>query len=145
MSELFCKRDKHDKILYEPFGGKITVFLGDAGQLTPVSGASIWDDDSPSSGGRGGSSRKMYKNTMYIKKTKRGQQLFCQHLLTHCILLNRGMRNTGILQAILDRVRNGTQTEDDLDKLVYQKRSGPTSRFNIQLQNSNMLSVSYNF
>lgn len=41
MCELFCKRDRHDKIQYEPFGGKTIVFLGDPAQLKPVMGAAI--------------------------------------------------------------------------------------------------------
>jgi len=142
MCELFCRRDKHDKIQYEPFGGKIVVFLGDPAQLKPVMGAPIWGDEHITA--RGGSNRKVYRSAMYIKKTKRGQQLYRQHLMTHCILLNRGQRNAGLLQQILDRLRNGTQTEDDLAKLVYMKQKFPNVRVQYGVHYSNEMCTVYN-
>lgn len=142
MAELFCKRDKHDKVQYEPFGGKIVVFLGDPAQLKPVMGAPIWGETSVSP--RGGSNRKVYRSQMYIKKSKRGQQLYRQHLMSHCILLNRGHRNHGLLQNILDRVRNGTQTDDDLEKLCYLKQKFPNVRVQYGVHYSNEMCTIYN-
>jgi hypothetical protein len=142
MCELFCRRDKHNKIQYEAFGGKIIVFLGDPAQLKPVMGAAIWRDTSDTP--RGGSNHKVYRSTMYVKKSKRGQQLYRQHLMTHCILLNRGQRNVGLLQDILDRVRNGTQTDDDLEKLVYMKQKFPNVRVQYGVHYSNETCALYN-
>lgn len=93
-------RGLHDKIQYEPFGGKIVVFLGDPAQLKPVMCAPKWGDTSNIA--RGGSNRTvgLYRSTMYVKKSKHGQQLYRQHITTHWILLNRGQRNVGLLQHI---------------------------------------------
>ena len=104
----------------KPFGGKTMVFLGDSAQLRPVCGAAIYDSGT---GGKGG--RKSYQSGQYKTRTARGQRLYSEYLSKNCIWLGRGFRNQGLLQEILDRVRNGKQTMDDLHKLLYQRRRFP--------------------
>ena len=119
----------------KPFGGKVMVFLGDSAQLRPVCGAAIYD--TRIGGQLGKSSRKSFQSTQYKQRTARGQALYNDYLSKNCIWLEQGFRNTGLLQEILDRVRNGQQTSDDLDKLLYQQRRYPAVRPNYGIHYSN--------
>lgn len=57
----------------------------------------------------------------YYKDTLSGQKLYREQLMTRCIRLQHGKRNTGSLQTIMDNLRTGTQMQDDLDKLLFQR------------------------
>ena len=102
----------------KPFGGKTMVFLGDSAQLRPVCGAAIYDKGLGGQQGKG--SHKSFQSSQYKLRTVLGQALYNDYLSKNCIWLERGFSNTGLLQEILDRVRNGQQTSDDLQKLLYQ-------------------------
>ena len=126
MTELFHPNGKKDRQGNElPFGGKKVIFLGDPEQLKPVMGEPIYGEGSSTStkparvrGCRG-------KRQMQYHQTAKGQQLYRKYLTVNCVLLNRGQRNSGLLQQICDRLRSGKQTADDLVKLVCRCRKFP--------------------
>jgi len=58
-------------------------------------------------------------------RTARGQTFYAEYLSKYCIWLEHSFKNSGLLLDIFDRVRNGTQTLDDLDKVLYQRKKFP--------------------
>jgi len=116
----------------KPFGGKTMVFLGDAAQLRPVCGAAIFDKGFGKCGGR-----KSFHSSQYKTRTLRGQALYTEYMSKSCIWLERGFRNRGLLQEIFDRVRNGEQTLDDLEKIAYQCRQYPDTQTDYGIHYSN--------
>jgi len=127
MTQIFNSQRKTDKPGGEvyPFGNKKMVFLGDPAQLSPIAGEPIYG------GGSGGQTKAARvrgsrgRNQSKYNRTARGQELYRKYLQTNCIYLERGQRNSGKLQEICDRLRNGEQTEDDLKVLTYQRRRFP--------------------
>src|SRR5208282_2555948 len=119
------KRNADDDEL--PFGGKKVIFLGDPGQLKPVAGESIYGEASESAGQRKASRVRGSSGVRQteLHRTSRGQQLYQKYLMPNCIYLQQGQRNSGLLQQICDRMRDGTQTDVDLRQLTFQKRSYP--------------------
>jgi len=53
------------------------------------------------------------------------RQLYRDFLVLNSIILQRGQRNKGLLAEIMDRVRDGLQNEDDLEKLTYMRMRFP--------------------
>jgi len=105
--------------------GKKVIFLGVPAQLKPVMGEPIYGEGSSTStklarviGCRG-------KRHMQYHQTAKGQQLYRKYLTVNCVLLNRGQRNSGLLQQICNGLRSGKQTADDLMKLVCRRRRFP--------------------
>jgi len=139
MTQIFNSQRKTNKPGGEvyPFGNKKMVFLGDPAQLSPVAGEPIYG------GGSGGQTKAARvrgsrgRNQSKYNRTARGQELYRKYLQTNCIYLERGQRNSGKLQEICDRLRNGEQTEDDLKVLTYQRRRFPevTADFGIHYDN----------
>jgi len=123
-------KDSHGTV--KPFGGKTMVFFGDSAQLRPVCGAAIYDSGSGCKTGR-----RTYQSNQYKMRTARGQVLYNQFLSENCIWLGRGFRNEGLLQEILDRVRNGKQTMDDLHMLLYQRWKFPAVQTDYGVHYSN--------
>ena len=141
LDETMCKifdpdrkiKDKDGKP--KPFGGKMMVFIGDAAQLRPVCGAAIYGF---STGGVDSKkSRKSFYSSQYKLRTARGQTLYNEYLSNNCIWLEQSFRNKGLLQEIMDRVRNGVQTLDDLDKILYQQRRYPAVSVDYGIHYSN--------
>jgi len=58
----------------------------------------------------------------YKMRTARSQAVYEEYLSKCCVWLEHSFRNTGLLLEIFDHVRNGQQTLDDLDKLVFGKK-----------------------
>jgi len=109
---------KDDNGFVRPFRGKTMVFLRDAAQLRPVCRAAVYDKGIGGLEGKCG--RRSFCTSQYKARMARGQALYSEYLSKSCIWLERGFRKRGLLQDILDRVRNGDQTKDNLDKLLYQ-------------------------
>ena len=98
--------------------------LGDAAQLRSVSGAAIYDSSvmrTETNSGRRHSSE-------YKHRSARGLVLYSDYLSKNCIWLAKGFRNKGLLLEIMDRVRDGSQTVSDLDKLLYQQTKYPDTQ-----------------
>ena len=119
MTAIFNPKHKtnNDKDLL-PFGGKKMIFLGDPAQLRPVAGAAIYDKGDTSQASRKASSRS-------TQRTVKGQTLYRKYLQPNCVFLNRSKRNSGLLDYICDRIREGKQDEDDLSMLTVQQRRFP--------------------
>ena len=118
------KQQKKDGCLL-PFGGKSVVFLGDPAQLKPVMGEPIYGggkagvEKAIKARGAHGKLQKMYN------LTAKGQELYRKYLEPNCIMLCRGKRNSGLLQQICDRLRNGVETNDDRLLLMRQRLNFP--------------------
>jgi RecA/RadA recombinase len=119
----------------KPFGGRKMIFLGDTGQLKPVRSSAIYENsvkDSTvkkkikrkSAAQSSYQERQKEKSPAYRKRTQEGHDLY-KHLEDNCIHLLQGKRNSGLLQDIVDRLRNGEQTLDDLIKLRRQRMKFP--------------------
>jgi len=108
-----------------PFGGKKMVFLGDPAQLKPVAGEPIYGEGKggPRKAARARGCRGVLQSR--YQRTAKGQELYRKYIAPNCIFLQRGQRNTGLLQQICDRLRNGVQTDEDLQKLTFQRRNFP--------------------
>jgi PIF1-like helicase len=122
MRELFCKLiPVTGKRIGEPFGGKTVVFLGDSAQLRPINAAAIYDSSVISKA-------KPYKSNSkktYMINAQKGQKMYRQYLVPKCIWLQKGKRNAGLLLKIMYNLRNGKQTDEDLDKLLFQRQRYP--------------------
>jgi hypothetical protein len=110
----------------KPFGGMKMLLMGDSAQLRPVGGVAIYDrgqvgipDDSV------GQKRGSFVTSQAKHRTARGQEIYNRYMSKSCIWLKRGFRSRGLIEEILDRVRNGEQTRDDLDKLMFQLKKFP--------------------
>jgi hypothetical protein len=120
-----------------PFGGKKMIFLGDPAQLKPVAGEAIY---AAGSGGQTKASKvrgsRGLRQSRYLR-TSRGQELYRKYIEPNCIFLQRGQRSSGLLQEICDRLRNGEQTDDDLNKVTFQRRHFPNfiTDFGIRYEN----------
>ena len=90
------KRNREGDLL--PFGGKQMMFVRNAAQLRPMLGAAIYDDNNPCS---------TLKFGTQALQAKEGHKLFVKYLLPNCIMLQRGQRNTGLLDLSVNRLRNG--------------------------------------
>ena len=106
----------------KPFGGKRVVLVGDSAQLKPISGVAIYDTGIGANISESTSKtcNRFYSN-IYRSRTARGQAVYRNYMSKNCIWLQRSFRNKGLLEEIFDRVRDGDQTKEDLDKLMYQK------------------------
>ena len=118
------------------FGGKQMIFLGDIAQLRPVMGAAIYDDNM---------SFGNLKFGAQAMRAKKGHELFLKYLVPSCIMLQRGQRNTGLLGQIVDRLRNGQQTEDDLYKLTSLKRRFPNVQVDVGIHYKNEACTLHNW
>jgi len=118
------KNGKNDKL---PFGGKKVIFLGDPAQLRPVAGEPIYGEGSESGGqskaARARGARGVRQSQLH--STAKGQELYRNCLVPNCIFLQRGQRNSGLLQQICDKIRSGTQSAEDLQKVTFQRRHFP--------------------
>jgi hypothetical protein len=112
MKELFCAvNTRAGKRTDKPFGGKSVVFLGDSVQLRPIRAAAIYDSSV-------NSKVLQYKSAgakSYFKSAQKGQAIYREYLVPKCVWLQQGQRNTGLLQQIMDNLREGKHTEEDLD------------------------------
>jgi hypothetical protein len=144
MEELICHRDSHDKISYEPFGGKTVVFLSDAAQLKPIYGSPIYGEQITVTK-TGGTLSRVYRSAAFVSKTRLGQQSYKKYLVPNCIYLTKGQINKGLLLSIMDRLRNGDQTMDNLQMLTYQKRMFPAACFDHGVHYTNEQCTLYNF
>ena len=130
LDEMMCKIFDPDCLIkgrngkQKPFGGRKILFLGDAAQLRPVGGAAIYDKGEGSAAATPGRRRSQFASTT-LARTARGQAVYSEYLICNCIWLLQGFRNRGLLQAILDRVRNGEQTREDLEQLMHQRSKFP--------------------
>ena len=96
------------------------LFLEDSAQLRPVNAAAIYDASVPRRNDKTKFRRKRAaQDSLYHERSIRGQALY-KKIENRCMVLKQGKRNTGLLQVIMDRVRDGTQTYDDLRKLRHQ-------------------------
>jgi hypothetical protein len=130
----------------KPFGGKKVLLMGDSAQLRPVGGVAIYDrgqtgmpDDSF------GRNRSSYVTSQTKLRTARGQAVYNNYMSKNCIWLKRGFRNRGLLEEIFDRVRNGEQTRDDLDKVMFQLRKFPDIVEQSGIHYSNESCALYNY
>jgi hypothetical protein len=122
MKELFCAvNTTTGKRIDKPFGAKRVLFLGDSAQLRPIRAAAIYDSSVNSKV----SHCKSVGAKLYFKSAQKGQEIYRQYLVPKCIWLQQGQRNCGLLQQIMDNLRDGKQTETDLDKLLYQRQKYP--------------------
>jgi hypothetical protein len=152
MDEMMCKifdPDRQQKLpdgTPKPFGGKTMVFMGDSAQLRPVDGVAIYDSGST---GKSDDSFGRARNRLYCSQVKaraaRGQQLYVKFLSSSCIWLKRGFRNRGLLEEIFDRVRNGEQTRDDLEKIMYQRGRFPQVLTDCGIHYSNESCTLFNY
>jgi RecA/RadA recombinase len=152
MDEMMCKifdPDRQQKLpdgTPKPFGGKTMVFMGDSAQLRPVDGVAIYDSGST---GKSDDSFGRARNRLYCSQVKaraaRGQQLYVKFLSPSCIWLKRGFRNRGLLEEIFDRVRNGQQTRDDLEKIMYQRGRFPQVLTDCGIHYSNESCTLFNY
>jgi len=114
-----------------PFGGKKMIFLGDPAQLRPVRGAAIYDESENmpltclKSSNDITEATKKKRGWRQTDLNRKGELLYRRYLLPNVIVLKRGQRNAGLLQEICDRIRDGTQTHEDLMKLTYMRRRFP--------------------
>ncbi len=99
-----------------PFGGAQMVFMGDASQLSPVSGPAIY-------GKKGDSFVKGRR--MHASRSVQGQDMYRRYLVPNCVFLQKGQRNRGVFGEICDRLRQGKQNEEDLRKLMFQRKRFP--------------------
>ena len=114
------------------FGGRRMVFLGDSAQLRPVGGAAIYDRGMGDEKGK-----RSFFSSQKLTRTLKGQELYRKFLVPKCIWLRRGYRNRGLLQEIMDRLRDGQQTEDDLEKLLFLRRKFPMAKADYGIHYSN--------
>jgi hypothetical protein len=122
MKELFCAVNTNTgKRIDEPFGGKRVVFLGDPAQLRPIRAAAVYDKcvNSKVTQYKSGGAKSYFKNA------QKGQAIYREYLVPKCVWLERGQRNTGLLQQIMDKLRDGEHTEKDLDRLLYNRERYP--------------------
>jgi hypothetical protein len=152
MDEMMCKifdPDRKQKLpdgTPKPFGGKTMVFMGDSAQLRPVDGVAIYDSGSTGkSDDSFGKSRSRYYCSQAKARAARGQQLYVKFLSPNCIWLKQGFRNRGLLEEIFDRVRNGEQTRDDLEKIMYQRRRFPQALTDCGIHYSNESCTLFNY
>ena len=126
------KKNKEGDLL--PFGGKKMIFLGDPAQLRPVADAAIYDEASFQ---LRNDRRPNLRTSRHFGRTKKGQLLYQKYLLDNCVYLNRVQRTHGLLGEICDRLRDGSQTEDDLRKLTFQRKRFPdcTTDYGIHYEN----------
>jgi hypothetical protein len=66
------------------------------------------------------------KQRIFIQRAQHGQLLYRKHLIPNCIWFQQGHRNVGLLQEIMNRLRDGKQIEEDLAKLQFQQTKYPT-------------------
>jgi len=143
LDEVMCKLFDPDALLkgsdgkQKPFGGRKMLFLGDAAQLRPVGGAAISDKGAGESMDQEIGRRKSHVASTTLARTARGQAVYSEYLSKNCIWLEQGFRNRGLLQEILDRVRNGEQTREDLEKLMLQKSKFPNVQSDYGIHYSN--------
>jgi hypothetical protein len=141
MKELFCAvNTETGKRIDKPFGGKSVVFLGDSAQLRPIRAAAIYDNCV-------NSKVLQYKSAgarSYFKNAQKGQALYRQYLVPKCIWLQQGQRNTGLLQQIMDNLRDGKNTETDLERLMYQRERYPNYIAQRGIHYSNESAALYN-
>lgn len=83
--------------------------------------------------------------TAQARRTEVGKLLYQRYLLSNCISLTQGRRNRGILGEICERLREGTQTDDDLSKLTFQRRKCPSTITDYGIHYDNDTSSSYNW
>ena len=138
MTALFnAKRAKGPDRELLPFGGKKVIFLGDPAQLKPVMGEAIYAEGSTTSTKRAKVPGCRGKRQMQYTLTAMGQELYRKYLVTNCVMLNRGQRNSGLLQQICDRLRDGQHTADDLEMLTCRRRKFPSFRTDFTLHYDN--------
>jgi hypothetical protein len=128
MTILFNPQKKKNRAGHElPFGNKKMIFMGDPMQLPCINGTPIYKEGSELTGGKQAARARGSKGSRQTKlhKEMSGQQLYRLYLEPNVVLLNRGHRNTGLLQEICDRLRLGQQTDDDLRLLTSQRRRYP--------------------
>ena len=128
MDETMCvifTPDKVNNVNRKPFGGKRCMFLGDGAQLRPVIGTAIYDTKKTAAVNTGRGRFRKFQNSRSVALTARGHFLYENHLAKSCVLLQRGFRNTGLLDEILGRLRKGEQTSENLDRLMYQNSKFP--------------------
>jgi len=100
-----------------PFGGRKMVFLGDVAQLRPVCGAALYE--SSIMGTETNTGRRHSRE--YKRRSARGLVLYSDYISKNCIWLSKTFHNKGLLLEIMDRVRDGSQTLSDLDKILHQQ------------------------
>lgn len=125
MTQVFQPNLKAGNKGVRPFGSKKIIFLGDAAQLRPVTGAAIYDEKSLTASINGPSTRSRKAASLYNTRTLRGQELYRKYLLPNAVILQQGKRNNGLLQEICTRLRNGEQTAEDLNMLTHMRRNFP--------------------
>jgi hypothetical protein len=144
MQRLFCERNRRTgKPIPVPFGGKTVIFMGDSAQLRPIGAPGIYDDHVLSKTSKV-SQRTSNKQGVFIGRCQRGQMLYKEILARNVFLFQRGHRNFGLLEEIADRLRNGQQTQDDLGKLMFQRRKYPDFVADRGIHYSNQSASNYN-
>jgi len=123
-----------------PFGGKKMLFLGDQAQLPPVGGPAVYDEGNDTAGSLSG--RRESKQS---KRTTAGQLIYQKYLVPNCVYLHKGQRNTGLLGAICDHMRQGTLTEDDCIKLTCQRSRFPETVTDYGIHYRNEMCSMYNW
>jgi PIF1-like helicase len=141
LEETMCKVFDPEGKTKKRFGGKTMVFLGDGAQLRPVAGAAIYDSGMVQ-GSRIG--RSNFFSSQNLTRTLRGQAIYRDYLVPKCIMLTRGFRNRGLLQEIADRLRDGKQTDDDLDRLLFQRAKYPLASSDYGVHYTNEACQAYN-
>jgi hypothetical protein len=127
-----------------PFGGKLVMCLGDPAQLRPVKGAAIYDSSIPPSTNVGKYNRKnIASDSSYFTRSKMGQQVY-RYLEDHCIILKQGKRQHGLAQVLMDKVRDGEQTIEDLIKLRHQAIKFPDFEKDYGIHYNNDSCLMYN-
>ena len=96
-----------------PFGGKRIIFVGDAAQLPPVDGKPFYLSSSLTV------TTKRYNN-LKLEREERGLQIYLDYMRPNVTMLQRSQRNVGLLAEISNSLRKGTQTQDQLNKLLLQ-------------------------
>lgn len=114
MTKCFNKELKKTKKRLLPFGGKHMVLVGDPAQLPPVEGKSF---NLPSTFT---SSKLLRQSDLKLEREQRGFQIYTEYMRPNVIILQRSYRNVGLLAEISESLRNGTQTKEHLDMLLYQ-------------------------
>jgi hypothetical protein len=145
MTQIFNPNLKRYKQQLLPFGGKKMIFLGDPAQLRPVSGAAIYDDRSVTASINQPNTKSRKAASLYNQRTLKGQELYRKYIEPNVVFLQQGKRNSGLLQELCTRLRNGQQTAEDLNKLTCMSRNFPDFQTDYGIHYDNETCSSFNW
>lgn len=136
MTLSFNPERKKTKGEVPPFGGKRMLFVGDQAQLPPVEGDPFYI-----------TSKSLSSQRSSLKKSRalRGQAIYRSYMRANVTVFEKCHRNAGLLAEIADALREGTQTQEHLNRLELQLRRFPEADADRGIHYSNEVAMSYNW